>query len=597
MRSLQKKRLSLTVILFLLPLLLFLLTAILSPLRFRHLTKTLFQEEMKRDALSMHYTIAAPEDYGIPSDWAYLSPYSEENTALSRKQQKDFSRSLSTILPFFLNHEDRLLYHMLKEQLSLQPSAQDFSLYAEPLSPGSGIVSNLPVLLAEYSFRREADVKNYLSILSQIPDYLAGIAAYEQEKAQAGLFMSDPAANQLILQCQTIMDAQNLMQNTHFLNTTFSERLKVLIEKKELTPSQAASYEAQNHRLLLDNIMPAYEALGDVLCHLKGSGSNPDGLAHFPDGRSYYTFLFQDTTGSSLSFHALKKRLLLRLKQDTEELALILKQNPDLLSAMQAEDFPAMSPDEILADLQNRIKEDFPPFPSADTLPSCTIKEVSASLADYCSPAFYLTPPIDDISENSIYINPKDVPDALELYTTLAHEGYPGHLYQTVYEQLDGQKKNRLPLRSLLRCSGYAEGWALYVEMLSYDYAKELLKEHHSSDDMLLFVDVLRLNRSIQLCLYSLLDIKIHYDGITCKDAAKYLNAFGITDSKTVSDIYRYIVQEPAVYPKYYVGYLEFLQLKEDARAKWKEDYSDYRFHKFVLDTGSCSFSLLRRQL
>ena len=55
----------------------------------------------------------------------------------------------------------------------------------------------------------------------------------------------------------------------------------------------------------------------------------------------------------------------------------------------------------------------------------------------YLSPAFYLTAPMDDPDENNIYMNPAYKHSDIELFTTLAHEGYPGHLYETIssYEQ------------------------------------------------------------------------------------------------------------------------------------------------------------------
>ena len=51
----------------------------------------------------------------------------------------------------------------------------------------------------------------------------------------------------------------------------------------------------------------------------------------------------------------------------------------------------------------------------------------------HLSPAFYMIPALDDTEENVIYVNQAQMGNKLTLYTTLAHEGYPGHLYQTVY--------------------------------------------------------------------------------------------------------------------------------------------------------------------
>ena len=61
------------------------------------------------------------------------------------------------------------------------------------------------------------------------------------------------------------------------------------------------------------------------------------------------------------------------------------------------------------------------------------IKYVSQEMQNFLSPAFYLIPALDNTEENIIYINNGHISDDLSLYTTLAHEGYPGHLYQTTY--------------------------------------------------------------------------------------------------------------------------------------------------------------------
>lgn len=564
--------------------------------RFHRFTAALFREEMSGDTLSMHYILAFPENYGIPGDCPSLPVYSKEAQQQGYLQMELYQKTASRIHPVFFGKENRLLYTLLTDYLENRSREKDFPYYAEPLSPASGVQSSLPILLAEYTFRTRQDVENYLSLLEQIPAYLRGISQYEQEKARAGLFMSDTAADKVIDQCYQIMDYNSLTNDTHFLNTTFSERLLPLVEKNLITPKQRTAYIQQNHTLLLETVLPAYEALGDEILVLKGSGGEEGGLSRLPMGKEYYTFLFAQSTGTDRSMAEVQSLLVTQLKKDTEELAALLEKAPDLSAASPEEDFPRLEAALCIRDLRQRMAEDFPSMPG-DTEPACTVKRVSPSLEEYSSPAFYLTPPMDDISENSIYINEKDPMTGLDLYTTLAHEGYPGHLYQTVYFQLRQQKKNGNPARSLLHYGGYSEGWALYVEMQSYQYAKELLEEEDASRNVLSLTEAMRLNRSIQLCLYSLLDLEIHYNGADVEKVSDFLSGFGITDPAVVQNVYDYIAQEPANYPKYYVSYLEFEKLKEEAKEKWGEDYSDMRFHQKILETGPCPFPVLRNMI
>ena len=104
-------------------------------------------------------------------------------------------------------------------------------------------------------------------------------------------------------------------------------------------------------------------------------------------------------------------------------------------------------------------------------------------------------------------------------------------------------------------------------------------------------------NRSLQLCLYSLLDIMIHYENASYNQIAKMLEGFGFTDSSSVKAVYAYIVQEPCNYLKYYLGYLEILSLQEKAKELWQSGYSDLRFHTFYLDCGPSDFTSLEERL
>ncbi len=57
------------------------------------------------------------------------------------------------------------------------------------------------------------------------------------------------------------------------------------------------------------------------------------------------------------------------------------------------------------------------------------------------------------------------------------------------------------------------------------------------------------------------------------------------------------IIADPANYLKYYIGYLEFLELKKDAVDKWEDNFTQMQFHKAVLDVGPASFDVIRAYL
>lgn len=233
------------------------------------------------------------------------------------------------------------------------------------------------------------------------------------------------------------------------------------------------------------------------------------------------------------------------------------------------------SPESILLDLKSKMTPSFPDIPAV----SFSVKEVPESMQDYLSPAFYLTPPLDRQEQNTIYINPKSTSGGLNLFTTLAHEGYPGHLYQTTYFL----SQNPSPIRTLLNFGGYTEGWATYTEMISYYYAPVAKAT----------ATIQQKNASVMLGLYALADIGIHYKGWSLSDTVNFFTDYGLSDPDTVSEIYQLILSDPANYAKYYFGYLEFLELKKTASSLWGNRFTQKKFHKLILDTGPAPFSLL----
>lgn len=564
--------------------------------KFKRLSDNLFVSELSGNTLSLHYTVAYPENYGF-HEQAVLPVYKEDTSAREKEELLSLLSALSEIKTENLNSEEVYTLNLLSRFLQKRLSGTEFSYYSEPFSPNSGVQSGLPILLADYTFRRKQDIEDYLSLLEQTDEYIAGLLQYETEKAEKGLFMSAASVNKVIRQCSEIMDKKQLSDGTHFLCTTFAERLADLTAAGIITKEEAIHYIAENDRLLTTVTAPAYEQAADTFTLLAEKGTNDKGLFYFPEGKAYYEYLLSSATGSDRTIPEIKQLLFTDFQKNYQALFALLSRYPEVGDAGLFPSFtlPLSSPEEMLTDLQTRMQKDFPSLPSNDGFtPSHTVKTVSASLENYTSPAYYLTPPIDDMSHNIIYINSKNAPDSLTLYTTLAHEGYPGHLYQTVYSQLYMNQNSAPLIRHLLHYGGYTEGWAYYVEDLSYRYAMEQVKQNPYATA---YFEAVRLNRNIHLCLYSLLDIAIHYDGASLAQTEKILASIGITDEPSVNAIYRYLTEEPAVYLKYYLGYLEILSLKKEAATLWGDSFSLYRFHQFVLDAGPSDFKGLHERL
>ncbi len=532
----------------------------------------IFKSEVTASTLNMHYNLAHPENYGITDYKVTYGTVSAGRDTEAAAILENWKENLGRFRKKDLPAAQQMAYDILEDYIEQELPAGKFSLYQEILRPSTGFQSQLPVLLAEYAFYDEKDVQDYLELMAATPELFQKIMAVERIKAEKGLFMADFAVDDVAAQCRSFAKDPE----SNYLLSTFDDRID---EADFLTPEQSEQYKQVNRQVVTGDIIPAYQRLAEELSALKGSGKNSGGLCGLKGGREYYEYLVKETTGSAMSVEEMQAQTEARRKQDMSELAQIAKKHPDIGQKCTNYQLPTEKPELILKDLQGKMQQDFPSPPEVPF----AVKEVHPSLEEYTAPAFYLTPPIDDISKNCIYINKSKGDEKLELYTTLAHEGFPGHLYQNVMERSCGLE----PVRSLFGSSGYVEGWATYVEMQSYYYADV-------EPDVAAF---LQRNQSALLSLYASADMGIHHDGWTLRDTVDFFGRYGIADKGTIQKIYQLIVEEPAHYLKYYIGYLEFLNLKEYAQGKFQGEYSDYKFHAALMRMGNAPFYILKEYL
>lgn len=540
---------------------------------FSDYTDQIFCSEVAASTLNMHYSLAHPENYGITNykvTYGNVSADSNEEVSILLE---NWMGKLRSFQKKDLTLGQQMTYDIMMDYAKRELSATGYGLYDEILRPSTGIQSQLPVLLAEYTFYDTQDIEDYLELISATPEFFQQIMEFERKKAQQGLFMADFAVDDIVQQCHNFTEEPE----NNYLLSTFDSRIAEMAES--LTKEQADAYMIQNRTLVMEKMIPAYQALAEEMESLKGSGRNSGGLCGLPEGREYYRCLVADATGSELSVEDMQKQTEAQRVQDMDKMKEIAAENPDIGEKCANYQLPTEDAEQILEDLQVKMQEDFPKPPQVEY----TVKSVHPSLEEYTAPAFYLTPPIDDISQNCIYINKSKGDDKLKLYTTLAHEGFPGHLYQNVMERSSGLA----PIRSLFGSSGYAEGWATYVEMQAFYYSDV---EHEVAA-------YLQKNQSALLSLYATADMGIHCDGWTLRDTVDFFQGYHITDKQSIREIYELIVEEPAHYLKYYIGYLEFLNLKEYAMKKYSEDYSNYRFHRALMKMGPAPFAILRKYL
>lgn len=540
---------------------------------FDQYTDNLFKEQLSSDSLSAHFYMLHPETIGLDDIPQTLGSYTYETMQNSQSYYVNEIGNLQSLNYDELLPQQQLTYDVLMQYFRDQLDFSDLCLCSQVLSPTTGLQAQLPILLSEYAFSDKQDIENYLTLLAQIRDYFAQICDFQKLKAEKNSFISDFTCDGIIAQCQSFINVNDIKDN--ILYSSFTNKLT---KADFLSDNEKIEFSKRNREILETSVIPAYQLLISILSDLKEKGycKNSNGLCYLENGKDYYEYLVRNYTGSSSSVLELKSDIQNNLMSDMRTMYSLLTISPELEDEFYSEERNTMSPKEILADLEKKSNKDFPALSST----KYEIKYVDESLQEHLSPAFYLAPPIDS-DNNVIYINNGKNSGSQNIYTTLAHEGIPGHMYQSAYFA----STTPHPIRQLIGYGGYTEGWATYVEFMSYYY--------EYSDTQL--AQALSCSASYSLALYSLCDIGVNYEGWTFEDTKEFLANYNMSDDSVCKEIFQAVIEEPANYLQYYVGYMEICDLKEKVQKKFGDAFNLKKFHKTFLDIGPASFDVVEK--
>lgn len=529
----------------------------------------LFSNWVSADSITLHYSLSSPAKYHIKEQAPSLSG----NYFLN---DLDYERELKALHRYSkdsLTKEQKRTYHILEDYLKRELSVERFPLYQTTFSPTTGLQAQLPITLCEFPLSTQEDILTYLSLLRQIPEYFSYLYAKEQEKSAQGLFCSNEILQQIIEQMDSFLSSKE--ENP--LIVSFEERIAFL----PLTNKDRSAYIRENRACILHTVLPAYKKLRKNLLSLKDTGTNPAGLFYHDRGKEYYTALIAKLTGSDRSPKELISITEKAISEYYRELEEILYVSPDAYERFLTYDLASLLPKDekqTMAWLKEQTKKSFPAAPSV----SYAIKQVPDCLQPYVSPAFYMIPPIDSYYNNTIYLNPHQLSSLSDSYGVLAHEGYPGHLYQTTYFY----ETMSHPILSLCNYEGYTEGWAVFAEHMSYSFL-----DYGASSDTI--CRLYQLNHLLNLAIPARIDLGVHYEGWKKENVNQYLSSLGLEKDEITSDIFYSVVGEPGNYLSYYIGYLEIDSLLEQYTKKNGTNADLKNFFVYFLQNGPCDFSYL----
>lgn len=542
-----------------------------------------FKDVVTDDTLTYNYTIKDGADYGLEEPEVTLGDpgMTAEEIGQDKEEFEGWVKKLDAIDRSCLTEDQKLTYDVLDEYFEVSAGIFDNVYLYEPFSPMRGLQANIATNFTDYRFDDKGDVERYIELLGQIPDYFAEYLDFEQEKSEKGYFMSDAVCDKVISQCKDfVADKEN-----HFMVTTFNDNIDAL---DFLTDEEKAEYKEANKQAVENSLLPAFENVAAVLSGLKGTGTNDGGICNYDGGKEYYEYLLKNFAGTAKSPEEVIDML------DTELQKLMVSLYQYYLGNQAAYEYFASNYDSMFAEtdqmtasemvdkMMETASEHYPDAGTINYKAEVLDKNLETIMDDVL--AYYMAPAIDDPDNNLIRVNGLHTDG---MWTTLAHEGYPGHMLQNAYYMSTDPE----PVRTLMNFLGYKEGWAMYAcydSLYYYEY-----EEPEYGDTI---AALYQLNDEMSYLMMGRVDLGINYEGWTLQDTADYLTKNGM-DGSAAQELYTTMVGDPAVYQSYSTGYYEMKELRDYAEEKMGDDFDLKTFNTIILETGPCQFDILKEQV
>lgn len=552
--------------------------------KFDQFLDSCFKEFATENTVTLHFKLSNPSSYGIKESTSpTYGSLSSDTQKKNCQRSKELLQKLYTFPTSSLTKKQKLTWQIFQDYLNESIMSEKYILYSSPLG-SNGLPSDIPVTLSEYRFDNEKDIKDYLSLVNQIPDLFTQILDFEEERRNADIVSPSFVISDTIDQINQFLAAS---EENNLLVQSFEERVNSL---DTLSEDQKASYVANNRLLVTNKVFPAYEDLKTALQNYISPDINAESqlgkerLCQYENGQDYYRFLLTSDVGTDMSPEECITALETQLKDTVKDISSLTAKNKDLYTEYLSATPSLSEPKEIMEELKTDSLVDFPEIKNI----SYKLKNVPDALSGTSACAFYLVPPIDSKNANIIYINNNRV-DSNEMFSTLAHEGYPGHLYQTNYFL----STNPSPLRTFLHCDGYDEGWGTYAQLYSYNFIEfKDIDEKTQAQLRQLYRD----NDLLSLSLSSLSDLYVNYKNYDENALADYLKPYGI-DKTATRTLYQYVIENPTTYLSYSIGYYELNKLEKEMENSLGKSFKPSYFHEAVLNVGSCNFAILRQEI
>ena len=533
----------------------------------------MFVEMTGTDHVMVHFSIEHPEKYGIETEFVI----SDEEFDM-KKSAEDFEAYYEGFENFTYDHltdTQKIYYDRLVYELNLTRRYKDIDIKSVNnflMAENGNAVDSILTILTEYPFVEEKDLADYMKDVAAVADYLDSLFTLMKKLCENGACPSQEMYDTTVENIETLckQPSENIILSAFRSNATGYGFDKATVEK----------YAAELEKVLADSLIPAAEKLRDNVKTLESYVTVPKGLASREGGANYYSYLAQSKTGSELSVSEMYNYLDRKTTEMTSKFYEIYAADRDIFDRYDEVQYGTRDFNVILDTLRKLTTENYPKFRDN------TKYIVSALPDELCVEgvlAYFMTPQIDNPDRKVIRVNPKSEKSDIELFSTLAHEGYPGHLYQDEYFR---HSSNWHEISSVLNYTGYMEGWATMMGKNAYHWAMP-------DDPNLCFFfdfDYTYSNSVVAIC-----DIGVNYYNWDKSQLKNYLATTLLGSGSDLVDlVYDAVVSDPAVYLPYTFSHFQSLDIIE---ALMKKGMTEKEAYQAFLEVGPASFDVLCKHL
>ena len=526
----------------------------------------LFKDEIEADFLTFHYMLADPEAGGYEKpevDWGSLTL---ESTKQSIEDSKDDLDKLHEFEKEKLTDDQQKIYRLLEIQLEYNVEYENYYMEYGFCFGENKVNDNLITNLTEYRISNEEDVEDFIVLLEDVDRYIGEGIEATQQMADEGYIQKESEKEAILEQCRNFLESEEIEKYFH----------DEVMQLEELSEAQKSDYEAQVAEAVVNDVKPAYENIITLYEQLPAA-ENQGSLAERETGKAYFEYLLKTQVGKERSVDEWIKIVEEEI-EDTIYNWINIMFRTDVDAELENVELPADNAVDLVHYLEGCLDEEFPAIEQVEY----RVDYLDASVANNLVSAYYVIPPIDAPDQNVIKVNPSNT-DLVDLFSTLAHEGFPGHLYQNNYAVQNGQPK----IYYLLDNLGSSEGWAEYVGMDAYRIG------HIGSED---FQEYMRLYSYLNRMLNEYIGLQVNYNGWQSDDIADYLDSIGLV-SDIAQDLYEDAVLRPAMYAPYSLGTYEVYALREKAEDALGDNFDVLSFNKALLDAGTVHFEIIEQEI